>query len=870
MNIRSQIFDAADRHAVLVFPTQVSAKSWVREYTGENPEKAVFTDRFLSWDSFKDSCTGYPSERKPASWAVRHLFAAVFFSTPLSARLKYFADSSYPQTRPSFEKRLASVLPDLFTSLQHGVFEMLPEDVKNDVILITGAYSEFLENNGFYEKSQFAPDFSKAEEDTVLFFPSAYPDPEVLKAIEQSRTGKGKISIVENGDGYAPLEVFDNPLCEIRETLRRIYGLLQEGVKAEEITVTLADTDNMLPLLLSEAKLRGIMLNPIGGKPLDAYSAGRLFEAISRCEAENYSMDAVKSLLLEPSYPFKDAALALKTVEKGIVCRVDDGYRRAANWVRRLSQNNSEDCAAFIKKVANLCGGICNAKSPHLLREAVSAFQTELFTDGSFRSADREPDVQVFSRCMDSLNDLDALWENRSFETLSSVFDIFRRILSSTVYTPDAKRKGIRVCTYRTTSCYGARYHFVLGLDSGNTTFSRSRVPYLNEFSSPEDVQETGDEILKSYSGMNEPEPDSESESEQKQKKLYLSCSENNFSRSTGAPSFFIERNLICRTKQVVSDAFSEEKRLWAQGCREKTEIKAVAVQKKRSEKSLPVLIGNAKRKDAVIELPQDVSQGEVRLSATIISDFLLCPYRWACAHVLKLEDKEYDVEMNDYAGTGQFLHGIYEDFLTSAVKLDNVNKPENDVLYSEIFKKHLDSYSRGATAPDELHVMRLSLKYRDIMRSLASVSGAKKLTGSSFDSLEKEFTFSGDGYRISGRIDCILRFAGDEFAVLDFKKKNVDKTSMQLVIYAKMLENSKDYLRIPVLGAFYSIEEEKYYVQWSDSVKFIGEFAGKFDETVAEIVKQIRAGKVKATPSEDNCVNCSYSRICRKRYVVK
>ena len=69
--IQKNLTDCA---SVFVFPSEITARFWLKKSFQYSSSRAVSAKRFQSWDQFKKSVFRYPADLKPVNQALRILF----------------------------------------------------------------------------------------------------------------------------------------------------------------------------------------------------------------------------------------------------------------------------------------------------------------------------------------------------------------------------------------------------------------------------------------------------------------------------------------------------------------------------------------------------------------------------------------------------------------------------------------------------------------------------------------------------------------------------------------------------------------------------------------------------------------------------
>ena len=806
MRLQDRIFKLIEEQKLLVFPNQISADSWADYYAVSNPGKAVFTDKLVSWDKFLDSCRQVPQNAEKAEPVHRLLFVYDYMK---KEKLNALCPDNYPQSKANFEDEIASSLPDLPRTLET---ENLDFALKADITKVLDAYRQYLKENNLYEKNYLAPDFSKAPQGTTLVFASALTDSfensfDTIEASDEDLSDK--------------IKVFDNSLSEIRYTFSQIRKLLEEGCHGADIKITTASKE-MYPWLEAEAQRAGLPISIVRGRKLSDFNAGRFFKAIKNIVSNRWSAESVGNLLLNPAFPIKDRADFEKLVSFAVEYKVvpSDG---ASSWLFKLTDQHMKLQFASLK---DRIQAFESAKSFDALRQAIHAFADE------YLELNQEEFNTAYTRCMEAL---ESLVNTKGANSVISAFDMFLRLLSMTPYTPKTPSDAIAVYTYPSNAAMVAKHHFALAFSDTDTVAQCRVPPYTDKEGLP--IKEG---LISSYLACG----------------AQISCAIQSYSGEVSVPSFFTDRNQIEEFKNTVTDPLSAEEAMWRDGSLSKSKV--LPAQKEWFEKAL-----KSSLRERGFRVFKE-SEKPLRITATALSDFVKCPFRWYCSYNLGIRETDYQADMVDNLEVGNLLHDCLEQWLKEVGDLWKLKSEDSRNKLNRIFAKRLEkyrSYEKAAYLPRQeriqLHYPQLLLKFADVPFE----------PGMRLHSIEKDFDETFDGYRMKGRIDCILEYPNGDYAVIDFKKKNIDKKSEQIQLYAKIMEKIMD--KRPVMGAYYSIEDGDLEVIWKTKEE-LNKKLEELDSVIERLKEAVGNSDLQPTPSDDNCKGCKFRSICRTRYVIK
>lgn len=817
-----------------VFPSQVVARSYLEACARENPGTAVFNDSVVSWDQFKANFTRFPKGRTRAVFTDRLLFVHGFFRKGRAMkRLRFYCDPSYPCSEKAYMKSIATGLPgmcrafDLATmTIRPSVVENAPSDMVHDIDVIVPAYKAFIEGSGLYDPCLFEPDFSEKGEDGsssgdyVIVFPGAFSDPYAADALRFCRTvGDDLEGVLLKSNALPKLRLFSNSTAETMACMRRVYGLLASGVLPNDIAISCPNVDAYRPYLEQEALKRDVRLTFADAKPLSQYVPGRFFRALLRVRDENYSMDSMKALLLDPSFPFKDREQVVGIIEAAIRCKIQDGPLSA--WTARLSMMGRESLAVRLSQIGEGIAAVVDCRDAAMLHENVMVLVKDLFGEGVWTKEYSNDDglenenARVFGSCVAELGTLSLHAKLLCSERTPDLFSLFVDILGDKKYAPNTGKDNVRVYGYPLDAGLAVKHHFAIGLTDSNTRVLRNPYPFLpkEKTRGMSDVLQIGDYILGLYSLVSwRPCMASMSSDTYCDCDVWLSSSEEGVAGADVVPVMFLGEGRCVSVHDIEDDSLQDELRLWTEG--RGGLASATQSQKDCFEASYGAAFDYRPEPEfAAPSLPYSMGVSRIK-------QYEACPYKGFATSILKLNQPSFEPKMDDAAQVGGILHTAIQKALKEAGSL----RAMSPARLKSIFHQELEDYSRRPDSTDASHIAYIRKRYEDILSLVFSDKTAEPFLDMQFLAMEEETSsFLKEGAIVLwGEADCVLK--DDEgYAILDFKKNagsyynrnDLDGTSLQLAVYARMLGRNRRFGASPRFGAYYSIEDGKFRYVW-------------------------------------------------------
>ncbi|MGN1163317.1 MAG: PD-(D/E)XK nuclease family protein [Candidatus Ornithospirochaeta sp.] len=836
----------------LVFTSETAARNAMLSYIKENPGKAVFSDRFQSWDKFSLALSDTEGKRAVTE-TERRIFTRSFLKNGGMDRLRHFSSPIYSESLPSFVRYIARLLP-FFPKEGDEKRASISPDILFDIDLIRPRYVQYLEENGLYEENYLDKDLDRIKEGTtVLVFPEAF-----TSTFADTVVKSGKVEVIPVPRDFSPstLHAYPNSISEIRSVMRKIEKDL-ETFPPDEIAITSSSLETYRPYLEEEAKKRDIPLAFTSRSSLSSYPEGRIMKTMYSLVLQRWTLQSVKALFMDPSFPFKDRDLLLSIVRIGIDQKcADGGYER---WMRAFDRAKNDDCTnkeeakELFSSIYRDTELIVKAKNPQDTSLRFRAFRDKYFEENEWN----ENEDKILGSMLEVLS---LMGNGEDTDT----FRIFLSILDDTSYVERTETEGkVKVYSYPASAGLQIRRHYIMGLDDKSTSLSIDDFPYSRDDDKPEPKDLT--ESLLSLYANPEFAPF-----------LYISGTEENYSGSVLLPTFFLDNSI--EEKEKEEDSYSDEMK------KDKTRqcTRSQASSYRRAEATV------LRKRDDQVVVPS-ISSTHLTTSVSGVKNWDDCPYKGYASTILSLSKKEYEAQMEDVLEKGNILHRTLESSLTKVETLGDIT-PE---ILLENLKREMDESVRKGRIPDEASRLHMEKSLWSHLSSFPESSGIDHFSSASL--FGNEIALGdlnlGENFSLKGRLDTLLKDEGGKWYILDYKisgdsdwdKDSIDDTSLQIILYYRLLtypgttwdrEEEKPSHFSVECGGFYSMGKGQFRLVWprviGDEIYSLEEIEENAEKRINEILHSFKSGNVTPTPGEDNCVNCDYKRLCRGRFIAK
>lgn len=932
-----------DLKSVFVFPSRIASRLWFQKSLSITGLGTVPSENYMSWDGFKESClVSKATSLSPVSNTVRRIFAQ-YISRLNSEKakdgkllFKSLIPEDYAETGAVFSEWIAGILPQLDHFEKRYAdkgSDVSNDDEMRDYLFLKNEYADFLKRNSLFEPSWISSEFYSYQKKYIIIYPELMEDfgehAELLKQQEEiSYIPCSKFNQKKN-----LIDVYKNSRSELKNTALQIEKLLSEGVRADEIAVSVPDIENYAAYIKREFYLRGIPAEFRSGFKLGLEQAGKLFSLIYDCVKNNFAFEFIKPIVLNKHIPWKDREGAEALIDYGVKnnCAVswkenkeDTVYKNI--WIESFKINYERDeIEVEQKKKARdwfysfyyAVNRICESKTFADLQKNYFLFRKDLIDENLFS----EKDNAILGRCISCLQEL--LYLEDKFEAYMPVdrFKFFISELDKAIYVPQNTGLAVSIFPYRVAAATPFNYHFILNCSQDHTNIIYNKLSFLRK--DKRDALGVFETDASSYFF----------EAYTESPNTVFSFSPHNFN------SYLIINNLfeISEDEEIKNaervNKKIEELKSYDSFLLDYPEEKEEASEKTSAiykvQKNAASTFSTLKRKkdfsylqnsyDGISEelnsyMEENLfKEGALKLSQTDLKIFTECPVLWFLEKVLSVFSENYDAGIFDARNIGNLSHNVLEVLYKEIGSTDKYFNSKNldtyieraSLIFDDLAEKSMDF--RGALAKPFIQ----SLKKR-VMEAVNFVleSDASLLDGYAPKWVEEWIEMENDGILYRGKIDR-ASFPQDERSgvIIDYKtnnmptyssygKKNssaeeIELTDFQIPMYIFLAESKLKRDLKKETESFETIEHawflsfvqqkinkvvndnEVIPVTRSGSERSREDFQSSIDAFINEAERFAEQVKTQdftkpSTLSFETCSTCGFKHICRTAYSVK
>ena len=909
-----------------VFPSEVAADFWRRRFLELSPRRAVWHERFLSWDRFKEETFALSRESVPVNRVTRTLFVSdllhrnavekPMFTTIIRPR---FAESS-----ESFLGAITSLLPELGrfretaedAAARAGVspragdppgFGLLDPALAADLDVLWRRYADFLERHGMFEPSYERVKVKDLRRSYLVFFPEVIEDWTEFAA---GLVGPRVRPIATAASEPVPIVRFANAKQELRHLVLRLCELLDSGVRPDEIAVTVGDLPGWERELRFQADLHALPLDIRQGRPLAEYPEVRLFSNVHEAVAGGFSLDSLKELFLNRGIPWRNGEIARALVQFGVAHHCVRRIESADLWLEAFASVGGEG-----RTLREFYTGISRELSALVASRRFAELKRRLqrFIRGRLDTALWPArSLAIFQFALDALNDLIEAEERTEELVVTSPYRLWMTYLSQRIYVPRPDRRGVPVYPYRVSAGISPRHHFLIGATENATRVEWPVLAFLRD-----------DERLR----LQLPERTATEAFfalyAQSARKMFFSFSREDAGGVELPPGYFVVRRRVVEagTGEVMAgvDSYDREREIWsgaaapASRCfpaqSEGAAYFAVTAASTRRDDLTRAPLSNAALAGRLRELLSDES-GRLSLSPSRLDRFLDCPFAFLFSDPLAVRDDEYAIVYDDPLRIGRIMHECFRLFFERLRSESGGFDPAQVPLYRQwvetIVTELFDERGGGEDAliPPVWNALRRRL---EALFDLFFAEEAERYPGLKIFALESEYDAPFDeGITIGGRIDRVSG-SGDSLLLVDYKRRvnprmkraltalvdaragveaappaveddesasSEELPSLQVPFYIELLAAAG---RTVGEACYYDVERGGYQQVYHPSSRSAWTGAEGMDTlrtylraAIRAMDDRLRRGDYRAPDGAGGCEGCTARRICRMKYTVR
>ncbi|MEE8441189.1 MAG: PD-(D/E)XK nuclease family protein [Spirochaetia bacterium] len=893
--------DAYLSHGAWVFPSEIAAEFWRRAVIRRGTRVAVREDRLISWDTFKERAFEIRQEAVPTNRTIRTVFAERFIRENADRPVLHeLIPPAFASDALGFTGAIESVLPRIPAALaamgQPGSGRL--SRICDDLRLLKGRYSSFMIDHGLFEPRWM---------DTSRYFRGGEYQlvaPELVDDFPEFQSALAALPRFNPGVSLdLELTVFADTRSEIRSVLASVARLLDAGTDPEEIYVSVGDLEHLSDRLRQEGEKYQTPLIIRAGRMLSDSAVGRFIRDLGEVVTSGFGVGAVERLVLNRGIPWRDptqnAALVLRGVAHGAIGGTSGPDPR---WSRVGSRNGARRTGGLLDQLRRLLPKITNSSSFRELRSGFNELLSRLVVGTGWAAADE----RVLERSQDELRNLAAI-EQHTGLIVDDPYRFWLDRLGEHPYVPQQSGSGVTVLPYRVGAATYPLHHFVMNATHAATSVVARPFPFLSEADRDELGAKAADRDLSS-AFLNAYSVSGES--------VVFSASRSTFEGTALPAGLFVSSG---RTRDVTSeevarlraeDSYSAEERFVDEYSPLGLQVLGAAAYVRGASFGGPDFTRNRiddpdVRNIAVRRVRSRSNPDLLRLSASHIDSFRVCPFGYLLTRGLNLAELTLEVSPDDPIELGKLYHDILAAFFDELARAGTRFRAEDlpalrkqlaafaDALYGEcrgmipgiVYDAHREIFDRVADA-----ILR---------RDAQLIDGHEALLVEAWQR-EQE---SRDGFVLVGRVDRVTRAPDGSITLVDYKKSTLPtKTSVnagsevatglaeitpaeraeqtarlgsvQIPLYVRLLEAGD--LRVASAG-YFSLEKARYFPVLSDRATIpekacmnrerLDEVMMLVDDVVASITGRINAGDFTCN---DECAGCSMRSVCRTRFHVR
>lgn len=884
-----------DRSARFVFPSEICAEAWLAESlrTGAG---ALEADRFLGWDRLKE-LAALVDGRVPADDSLRRIFAANLLAE--NADLP-FLFSIVPPAYAGLWQPFAGYMASRLASLGRLPSAMLAasrssrdDSAAADWLAVRARYEAFLRGIGRFEPSYEPRALREIEGTTIIFFPELIEDFTEYEAVLEPGPSLRLASLPRKSIATR-LSRPETALAELRLVLAEAGELLDSGLEAERIAITVAGLGRYRPYLEREAALLSIPLAVRSGSSLTATPGGRLFAALREAYASGFSFDALRDLLLLPAWPWKNPELGRGIMKEGQRLHAVAPWREGGHVVDAWERSLRGQLLAEYRKLKSRVTAIAAAPDFKSLLRAYNAFKSE-FLSQERDDWDSGADLTL-ARCVVELQGLVKAQAESRLE-VKDAFGLFMRSLEATPYVRLGGPAGIPVYEWRVAAGICPERHFVLHASQDALAVPSKEFDFLGE-ATREELRASADAVGDAASAFIAAYALSGSS-------VSFSCPQAGFGGEETAHGFLVSMSMEGAEGKTSDSSYGTEAAwLSGRGSRPLRLHRIQALGLAAAAAAIPAAaIDGAFLEAATAALARKrlYREGETRpgIDATAIDYYIACPYAYLYLRLLGAGPEPSGIAFIDSLFIGEVYHAALALLFARIRDADGRFRSEHGTEYRALVGPCLgEAFAQLATKRGAFVGVVLEAYRGRLERFLENLveSEIRLFPGLEVGPLEKELELEYPqvalGVVLRGRIDRISRSQKGN-VVVDYKKGGLPSKAQVAPDEGGDIAEAQIPCYLRLVGADEAIDSAWYLSIEGDSRREAGSaacafgeatgayvpssalepFLEAFDGALRKTVEGIFAGAFPLASKDKQktvCGNCGARGICRERYALR
>lgn len=859
-----------ENNTVFVFPSEIAAAEWAVYTVSSGITSAVFKDRFISWDTFKESTFQLFRDEQPVNRVIRSLYAShLLEKNKKQNNLSNIIPAEYKEYSHRFRRLVESIL--MSVNAEEKIAESgLDEGFKEQLGGIYKKYNEFLKKHQLFEPASIHPDIVTGDKKYIITGPEIISDFSDYKILLSENSNIKYYSFKASEDQIS-LKEFSTSKHEINWIIEIVK---KQYIKNPQLMIAVSSPENeaWLACLNRELTLHGIPFTIRGGDSLVRQSGAVVFSHLSALLAANLDSSTLYSVLLDNAVPWKDKnllhSMIIRLAEKNFV--KNSQYEKDDQIYLRL--RGCKEGSAWYKKLKEVLKAVRDSKTFSSLYAAVEAFVY------GFLDISRFPhqQLQEYQLAMSILQQLSEFADLYAELELPDLYSVFLEQIKNKVYVPRQTQQGVQIFPYRVAAGIPADLHILGGCSQSASLVKQSPFPFLR------DDQRTllqikekdfSDDFLTAYTAC----------------LCVPSFARDAFSGPQLPPGYFIKGgNVVVMPPK--DDLVSVEKKAWAAGVSPGVSVYPRQIEglqnyvnRDFSRKQMSLSANDPLPKSLAGKVLENMSdQGFLKMSATSLRNYTTCGFSFLFTNLLHLEEPAYDPEFTDYLFIGQLEHTVMEEFYNFVIEnggilgnleYDLLKNTLSGIIEERLSRVYVNPYFDPAYKADVEKAAEAMFVWLD--------NELKTFPQSKAVALEEKIEHKDKSIDVlyNGKIDRISSAAG-ELYVVDYKHNNMDsnlriketdpaKTSFQIPFYLFLMHKSNKKAG----GAFYySFGQRKYQQVLGDKKSEVSEdemeeVITAMEKHTADSARNMRSGLYSAI--QGSCMYCSLRGLCRVKFAL-